>query len=291
MVAYNRPRHLAQCLEQLKTSRRFSRLPCIVALDGPQGMHDASLIRECKQVAQKVLQKNGRIHVQRKNLGCGRHIIRAVCGVLKEYESIIVVEDDLLVAPEFLDIMVGGLLFYRDALQVCSLNGYVLPGLVTPSSGYLQRGAECQGWATWRRAWNGLRTSAKELSEEIRGRGLVDDFNLSGTYDYFGMLEKVAKGQSNTWAVVWHASVFCANGLGWYPPVSLVQNVGLDGSGTHTDKRDAWLQTHLPKSKVTVKFPRKIEETPGMRLQMEKIFLRQAPLRKKILRPFRAFRR
>ena len=40
-------------------------------------------------------------------------------------------------------------------------------------------------------------------------------------------------GKLDSWAIRWYWSVFMENGIVLYPPESLVNNTGLDGSGTH----------------------------------------------------------
>lgn len=47
------------------------------------------------------------------------------------------------------------------------------------------------------------------------------------------MLEKQVKGENNSWAIRWHASAFLKGKLTLYPGNSLIQNIGLDDSGTH----------------------------------------------------------
>jgi hypothetical protein len=41
-------------------------------------------------------------------------------------------------------------------------------------------------------------------------------------------------GKNNSWAIRWHASAFLKNMLTLYPGKSLVRNIGLDDSGTHS---------------------------------------------------------
>lgn len=289
VLAYNRPHHLERCLITLLESRKINQLPIFVGIDGPKNKEDQMLARKSFSVAQDLFPESKGILRLNKNIGCGAHMKLRVDRVLREFEAVIVLEDDLLVAPDFIDLMLVGLNRYRFENRVFSLSGYSMPGIVSPRGGYFQRGADCQGWATWKRAWSAYRDSAKDLCDEIVGRGLVCEFNHLGAYDYFGLLQKVANGESRTWAVNWHASVFCANGLSWFPPVSLVENIGLDGSGAHTDAGDAWLRTPLPRQKVKKEFPSKVEETSEIRPQVEKIFLRHAPLRTRIANCWKIF--
>ena len=58
-------------------------------------------------------------------------------------------------------------------------------------------------------------------------------FNLDGAYDYWGMARSQRADQLDSWGIRWQMSLFDRDGLVLYPPASLVQNVGVDSSGTH----------------------------------------------------------
>ena len=47
------------------------------------------------------------------------------------------------------------------------------------------------------------------------------------------ILRQQIAGKNNSWAVRWYASAFLHNKLTLYPGRSLVNQIGMDGSGTH----------------------------------------------------------
>lgn len=59
---------------------------------------------------------------------------------------------------------------------------------------------------------------------------------MNGAYPYMRMLEDQVNGRIDSWAVRWHAATFLENKLTLYPGVSLVKNIGHDGSGVHCGK-------------------------------------------------------
>ncbi len=91
----------------------------------------------------------------------------------------------------------------------------------------------CWGWATWRRAWQQFDVTAAGYATLKRDAVLRDRFNLGGSYDYFRMLQDQIDGRIDSWGVRWLLSVFLKDGLILYPGISLVENTGVDGSGTH----------------------------------------------------------
>jgi len=98
---------------------------------------------------------------------------------------------------------------------------------------FFLRGADCWGWATWRRGWEIFNADGQFLLDELKQRDLLKAFDFNGAYSYSSMLEGQIKGLNNSWAVRWHASAFLADKLTLYPGRSLVHNIGNDNTGTH----------------------------------------------------------
>jgi hypothetical protein len=98
---------------------------------------------------------------------------------------------------------------------------------------FFLRGADCWGWATWKRGWEFFNRDGQFLLSELKGRKLTQLFDFNDTYPYTKMLEGQVKGNNDSWAVRWYASAFLADKLTLYPGRSLVHNIGNDNSGTH----------------------------------------------------------
>ncbi len=54
------------------------------------------------------------------------------------------------------------------------------------------------------------------------------------------MLKDQIAGKNNSWAIRWYASAYLLDKLTLYPSISFVRNIGFDGSGTHSGKRNLW---------------------------------------------------
>jgi hypothetical protein len=111
------------------------------------------------------------------------------------------------------------------------------------------RGADCWGWATWRRGWQVYQADGQALLVEIQRRGLSTAFDFDGSFPYEAMLRAQVEGRIDSWAIRWYASAFLANKLTLYPGKTLIENIGSDGSGTHGDvspRTESILQTAAP---------------------------------------------
>ena len=234
IFAYKRPDHLKRVLDALAANAPAACLPLIVYVDGPRGVADEASVAETSRVAKQAIGfLSVEVRTSIENLGLYRSLTNGISDVLSVYESIIVLEDDILTSPHFLQFMLDGLELYRDSNDVGSISGYTPPIKHELPETFFLRGADCWGWATWRDRWALYRHDAKAMAREIRDRGLAREFDLLGHYPYLAMLEGRATGKNNSWAICWHASCFLAGKLILYPGKSLVSNIGLDNSGEH----------------------------------------------------------
>ncbi len=58
-------------------------------------------------------------------------------------------------------------------------------------------------------------------------------FNYGKTLLFHNQLEANISGEIKTWAILWYATVNFNKGLCLTPKYSLVNNIGMDGSGVH----------------------------------------------------------
>ena len=235
VFAFRRPDHLAACLASLAACAEATDSPLVVFCDGPRGPQDEDAVREVRRVARAAVGFASVEVVEREaNLGLAASVIDGVSRVLSTHERIVVVEDDLTVSPDFLGYLNTGLDLYADEPRVASIHAYVVAVDGPLPSSFFLRGADCWGWATWRRAWARFDADGASLLRRLRESGQERAFDLDGAYPYTGMLARQVAGEIDSWAVRWHASAFLAGMLTLYPGVSLVENTGQDGSGTNS---------------------------------------------------------
>lgn len=177
--------------------------------------------------------KSIKIIERAENWGLANNIIDGVTSVVNEYGKVIVLEDDLVVSPYFLKYMNEALDLYEKEEQVACIHGYVYPVKRQLPETFFIKGADCWGWATWKRSWDLFCSDGKALLNEIDKRNLKKEFDFDNSYPYYKMLKQQVEGNNNSWAIRWYASAFLNNKLTLYPGRSLVKQIGMDGSGTH----------------------------------------------------------
>ena len=171
--------------------------------------------------------------IREKNYGLSKSIITGIDYVLLEHDRLIVLEDDIVVSPCFLQYMNDGLHRYDQDDRVISIAAYCPPLTMPVPELFFLKGADCWGWGTWRRGWKLFNPNGQALLDQIVGKKLVRIFDFDGAYDFSGMLKNQIAGKNDSWAIRWYASAFVKEKLTLYPGRSLVRNIGLDGSGTH----------------------------------------------------------
>ncbi len=238
VFAYRRPDHLRRALDSLAANSGADQTQVSIYCDGAKSAADGEAVEQVREIARYASESgvfaSARVIERDHNLGLAKSVISGVTETLEGHDRVIVVEDDLVVSPDFLDYMNQALALYANNDEVISIHGfmYSVPP-VLPQTVFL-RGADCWGWATWRRGWELFEPDSQKLLKELDKSPDRAQFDFDGAFPYRQMLKDQAAGTIDSWAVRWYASAFLANKLTLYPGQSLVENIGQEGSGTHS---------------------------------------------------------
>lgn len=236
IFAFKRPKHLQNLLESLAKNPGIEKSEVYFFCDGPRHESELTSVEETRKICRDFrAAKLTHIVPSTQNKGLAKSIVEGVTFLNKEFGRVIVLEDDLSVSPYFLQYMNLALDFYSAESRVACIHGYSYPFPKTAASNYFLRGGDCWGWATWSRAWDLFKADGSDLLRQLYEAKLIKKFNLNGAYDFREMLVGQIRGENNSWAIRWHASLFLANKLTLYPQQSMVQNHGFDNSGNHCE--------------------------------------------------------
>lgn len=234
LFVYKRLEHTQQAIQALQNNDLAKNSPLIIYSDYARSAFEVDQVLAVREFCKSVSGfKSVEIIERSHNFGLAASIIAGVTEVLSKYDQIIVIEDDLVVAPYFLKFMNDGLRKYEGDERVISIHGYVYPTKNMPLKIFFLRGADCWGWATWSRGWKLFNQNGSALIDELTSRKLLSEFDFNGAYPFSKMLKNQIRGRNDSWAIRWHASAFLANKLTLYPSRSLIQNMGFDGKGSH----------------------------------------------------------
>ena len=262
LFAYKRPEHLTRVIESLRVNplARVSQLH--VFSDGPKHSADRHALKQVRALI-RTIEGFARVIVHERvgNLGLAQSVIEGVTELSRAYGRVIVLEDDLIVAPTFLTFMNQALRRYEDEQKIMQVSGYMFPLAHSERFGstFLCRVPASWGWGTWERAWKSLDLDSAKLLTLLQDEGRKHEFNVKGAYPYFEHLKRQVEGKLDVWGVRWYASMFVRGGLCLYPGQSMVQNIGMDGSGSHCGISHLF-DVHLS-ADDSWQFPDRIEES------------------------------
>lgn len=234
LFAYNRPDHLRHTLEALRQNPLAAESDLFIYSDAPKTEADREAVARVRQLVHAVTGFKRVTVVEREdNWGLARNIIDGVTAMTDRYGRVIVLEDDLLVAPHFLEFMNDALELYKDEPRVGHIQACDFTQDPSLPDTFLILWTGSWGWATWQRAWRHFNPNGQQLLDELLRRRLTRRFDFDGRYGYTRMLRRQIAGQNNSWAIRWNASLFLDGILSLNVGRSLVQNMGFDGSGTN----------------------------------------------------------
>jgi hypothetical protein len=242
LFVYNRPLHTRQTVEALQKNSLSSDSDLIIFSDAPKSTAQTEAVLEVRKYIHQIEGFKSVTIIEREtNLGLARSIIDGVTRLCDEYGRVIVMEDDLVTSPYFLEFMNTALEIYRDEEKVMHISGYMFPidNTDLPETFFL-RTASCWGWATWNRAWRHFEKNPKQMLSEF-SESAIRRFNMDGSNNFRAQVEQNASGLIDTWAIFWYASIFSNDGLCLHPKFSMVNNIGHDDTGEHCGKTDVYL--------------------------------------------------
>lgn len=274
LFCYNRLSHTQRTVAALQANGLAPRSDLWIFSDGPKSPGDTVLVQSLRSYLKTISGfRNVQIIERPVNLGLAASIIAGVSEVCDRFGRIIVVEDDLITANFFLEYMNEALELYAETEEVVSIHGYVFPSSERLPETFFLKGADCWGWATWKRGWKVFNPDGASLLEQLESRGLTREFDFNHSMGYTQMLREQIAGKINSWAIRWYASAFLENKLTLYPGISLVQNIGHDGSGFHCAISKAF-DVQVAKEKPVLKKLPPIESAVG-RAMFEQYFKSQ----------------
>jgi hypothetical protein len=246
IFVYNRPQHTRETVEALLKNDLADESDLTVFSDAAKNSGAAQQVQEVRDYLKTITGfKSVRIVEREENWGLAKSIIQGVTEVVNQYGKVIVLEDDIVTSPAFLQFMNQALNFYEEQKRIWHVSGWSYPieteGL---DDVFLWRAMNCWGWATWADRWQHFEKNPTALIENWTAEQ-KDQFDLDGSGVFWNQVEANAAGKINTWAIFWYATIFQNHGLCLNPAVSYVDNIGHDGSGVHCGSDNGHRSTNL----------------------------------------------
>ena len=261
----NRPKHTLKVLSSLKKNKLSKKSLIIIYIDKPIKKIDMLLHSKVVKIIKNTSGfKSKKIILRKKNFGLVKNFILGLTEVFKKYDRAIILEDDNLVSPYFLDYMNKSLEIYKKEKKVSSIYSYFPKTRKKLPDTFFLKGSWTFTWGIgiWRRSWRLFEMDGKKLLKKIDNKNLKKNFNFDNSYDWYSMLERSINKQNQSWSIRWYASTFLNNTFTLFPKYPLSKNIGMDATGINTPQTKIW-DVEPYKKKINVNRIKITESTPG----------------------------
>lgn len=240
LFAYNRPELLRKTLTSLAGCELADSSSLFIFSDGPKANASASELQKIKEVRAIAIERKWCASVEliaaETNKGLAHSVIDGVSQIVKKYGKVIVVEDDVLLAPVFLRYMNDALELYQNDDRVVSIGSwnYFSNANDYKDDTFFFRFPDSIAWATFDRAWKLFEENGEKLMSDLKKKKLLKRFNGNLDYPYFSnMLQNQIDHKINSWAIRWTALAVLHNKLTLLPAKSLSKHIGFSPDATH----------------------------------------------------------
>lgn len=236
LFTFNRLDETKATIEALKKNYLAKQSLLFIFSDGWKTNTQKSKILELRSYLKTVSGfKKVQIIESSTNKGLANSIIDGVTSIIKDYEKVIVLEDDLITSPNFLDFMNSSLLDFRKRKDILSISGHTLKFKLPKnynSDVYLFGRAASWGWATWKDRWQKIDWQIKDWDNFKNNLSEQKKFNANGS-DMSNMLKDYFEGKNNSWAIRFCYNQFKLNMFTVFPVLSKVNNIGFGEDATN----------------------------------------------------------
>jgi hypothetical protein len=236
ILVYSRIGHLKKTISGLKENTLAKETDLYLFLDGPKPGDE----RAVETVRRYVYTVDGfrAVHViERRKNSLKENFTKGMDLLFGKYGKCIYMDDDVVTAPGFLQFMNDALDTYENNENIFSITGFCPPiganKLCTDDCFILPR-FDSWGFGIWEDRYRKIVDIPRdEFFKFARNRTLAKRFVRGGGEDMMTMLLEEVEGLIYTTDVKAMYHQFFSNQYTVYPTVSLLQNIGNDGSGLH----------------------------------------------------------
>ena len=234
---FNRPDHTRETIGALLEQKEFINT-IFFYIDRPTNKKDIALQSEVFSVLMSLITKHKlskyEIIMRSENYGIAKSITSAANNYCKIHsEPFVVIEDDCKPHYLFMSFMAQSFSEYKDDPTVYTVCGYQYHEDDTETASIeLSHRFNPWGWGSWPEKWN-FKWFNGDFTEDMRN-------SLPPSVKSFTEDKRYLNGKMDIWSTTVVIQQFISGKLTVVPTRSLVENIGMDGSGVHSDATDAF---------------------------------------------------
>ena len=240
IFVYNRPDHTKKTIEALAENYLAKETDVFIFSDAAKNEKATANVQMTRKyietVPDKNLFKSVEIIKAPRNKGLANSIISGVSEIVDKYGRVIVLEDDLITSTVFLKFMNSALDYYQNEEKIFTISGYSnidIPKSYNDSV-YFSHISTSWGWATWKKEWDSVIWDHEHYKNIMENKKLLREYKNKIGNERIKMLKLQLEGKIDSWAIRRLFSQLEQKKFTVFPSKTLVINIGLDGSGTHS---------------------------------------------------------
>lgn len=238
LFTYHRSYHTGQVLASLRNNT-IQPEKLVVFQDGLKKDEDDVEWRKVNQMIQDIDWCDKEVIISEQNKGLANSVTAGIDYVFGEYDAVIVIEDDCVLAPGFMQFMLQALEQYEHNPKVYSVSGYSWPIRLEKDDhdAFCCGRVSTLGWGTWRDRWAEYAMDAGTLKRLKSDREKSARLAIWGS-DLEDMLLGTISGRYDSWGVYWALNVIEKGGICINPYTPLVKHIGWDDTSTNAEQND-----------------------------------------------------
>ena len=229
LLLFNRPEHTQMVLASLKKNNTKD---LIIFIDGPKSKNDELYQEKIFKIISKYKPIIEKIIINDHNVGLAKNITNSLDYIFSHTnaDGVIVLEDDCVVNKDGIKFFNESLKYFKTDKKIRSICGYnvSINKFINVDSPFLLKRFATWGWATWKSEWSEYKKfKTRIMSSQLENSLFPKDIQM--------LLKRLndKKFKKNIWSLYWIMTHYLTQTYCVYPPISIIENIGHDGSGTN----------------------------------------------------------
>lgn len=245
LFVYNRPEHTKRTVEGLLQNPEAKDSELYIFADAAKptaSEKDKANIAKVREYIHTISGfKNIVIEEASVNKGLAKSTIDGCTKIINQYGDIIMFEDDDVPTPFFLAYANECLEKFRDNEKIWCVSGYVDADIIQPDDGpdvFLVNRPSSWGFATWKRCWDKVIWDIPTLKGLFAHKGLYSGYDKWCGGDSSMIMSGLFENRNSSWSTRYNFAAYLNKSYTILPNKSLIENIGCDGSGTHSHPKE-----------------------------------------------------